>query len=245
MCIRNSFVRLEECNYNLLKRKIFESQEPLVLLIDKDANEVAEWLTNSLNEESQKQKIGIHSLVFIDPDGPTDFKISSLAKICQLPGDVIMLEHPELFVENLLRWLSQEKCEVFEEKLCRATGIQRNELYKWYNLACSGQRERICEAFLSLRKETIENTEVMLIGDRRSVKEIPLKTARKTYTLLYSTRKSLEADTEKSRWLNYVKRLGHIMSETSETGEIALDILKGKQKTLKTGPSQKTMHDFF
>jgi len=229
-------VKIIHNEMELRKTLLNVSKGKEIIVCKGDANRIGELIVQALEERDKLLKIGIHSLIFLDPGGPTEIGASLLKHLCSLPGDLFILFHPTIFAEMVLRKWS---IDVITKK-CAFT-LELNE-----NTAKSLKEKKINELeklYMTEICNLIKNSRIRLINKPRTVILIPLKTRKRHYYLLYSIRKDyyeefMKLKKEKKpipihlKWLENVIEKAKQFSKISSIGQIAIDMLEGKYTSI-------------
>jgi hypothetical protein len=183
-------------------------------------NSIKDYLQNLLAYSS------INIMFFIDPPAPESLRASTLKKLLPFPGDVLMLLHTGIFAEIV------NKKRYTQDKLIDMLDIGQGEIDRLYSR--THKPEDLYRYYVTRYEKIIGNIEILKIQSgskvRDVIKTVEIKTKTGHYVLLYATRRTGGSDPEK--WQDAFETFARRISKLSETGELALQILLGKQKRL-------------
>lgn len=172
------------------------------------------------------QNNSIHTLLFVDPDRAANFSMNILSSLLRFPGDLFILLHTETFVEMVNK--GRYNIDTIQNML----GITKEEASQIFELKSNKEK---AEYYVRRFESTIRETQIDKLkkgsNHRDIIITIPISIGMNAnYYLLYATRKTGGSDSEK--WQDVFMRFADKISKMSEVGKIALEVLKGPQKTI-------------
>lgn len=180
-------------------------------------------------EEHLQKLLGhfsIHIMFFIDPPTPESLRASTLNTMLSFPGDVILLLHTGIFAELV------NKKRYTKSKLQDMLGISEAEVDELYSR--THKPEDLQNYYVDRYKDLISKIEIQKVQSgsnvRDIIKTVEIKTKSAHYVLLYATRRTGGANYES--WQDGFEQFAKRIGELSETGDLALQILLGKQDRL-------------
>ena len=232
-----------------LKEIMYDFDRRYIVICKLDANKLVKTLVNIIRERDRTSRVGMHCLIFLDPDGPTDLEAQALKELCQLPGDIFMLLHSTIFARKIKMWL---KSESMRRKIIKALALSEKEL----DALKSMKSKELEEFYIKHIKEIMKESKIFVLRDiTREVMLIPLRTKKECYYLAFSVRKDFvdelrrkramkEKIPEKLQWLSYVESMIDLFSKVSNIRERIIDMLEDKYITLFGKPCGKTLLNY-
>ena len=204
-------------------RSFLDDKDSNVLIVTGSANIVTHAFVDAVFERDKSRKVWLHTLSFVDPSGPFQYFHSSLSKLLQLPGDIIMLVHPELTNPLIRKWKSHEDWESLKKRVALAFGISENDVEELV------KRGEYKDFYINMIRKLIEEeTKISWLEKRRKMLPVPLTIDARNGTHYYIVL-GIRKDAEK--FINYVNELAGELESLSKVNinEFVFKLLKGDE----------------
>lgn len=167
----------------------------------------------------------IHVMLFVDPDTPGNLKMQTLKKLLQYPGDLILLLHPGIFIEMVM------KKRYKEESLIAMLDISASEAKDL--LSEKQTQAKLSEYYVKKYQDAIRETPIKRLkgqNRRNVIIKVPIQTRQSSYLLIYATRNT---SGDSSGWQKPFEDFATWIGKQSKTGDLALQILTGSQSSIE------------
>lgn len=164
----------------------------------------------------------VHVMLFVDPDSPRGLKMKTLKKMLSYPGDLLILLHPGIFSEMTM------KKRYNAESLMSMLDIGESEARSL--LTTKQTPSKLADYYVGEYENAIRNTSIRRLRDgtnrRNVVVKVPIRTKQFSYLLIYATR---QTSGNSSSWQKPFEDFANWIGRQSDTGELALLVLTGRQ----------------
>ncbi|MGH9982467.1 MAG: three-Cys-motif partner protein TcmP [Nitrososphaeraceae archaeon] len=189
----------------------------------KEANFINQ-LTNEIDRIWNNKLL--QSMLFVDPGSPENLDMNMLKQLLGYPGDLLMLLHPGIFAEMINK--KRYKITTLRSML----GLQTEDVQSIYTNTHTPSK--LITAYVDRYKEAVKEIEMRRLTKgsrfREKITEVPIKTGEANYVLLYATRETGGRDY--LTWQGVFHEFAKHISQLSDSGPLALEILTGNQQRL-------------